>query len=269
MRNEAQSFSLRMHLIFPPPNKILDIDRNLNLKTEVKGREIVFTTFVWRATLWSRLDWNVKLLYSGRREKKRVDWSFSHDTDTGVGGKQLESFWDWIWNWETICERHGQKDREGKGSLMSQYSGSLHVSKNKVLKTLVTEKRGGARSIKISHLENKWHNSSFLVMASLQVVVMMFEADYGSSCQTGSGYVWWLSCWGDVRVPGLMMAAMEVTSPHKLCVMHPSLCAVCAYVHVCIWLYMRGVWAWGITRPLCTEHRRLSGWAVWPADKDN
>lgn len=203
-----------------------------------------------------------------RQEGEKESWlTFSHDTDTGVGGKQLESFWDWIWNWETICERHGQKDREGKGSLMSQYSGSLHVSKNKVLKTLVTEKRGGARSIKISHLENKWHNSSFLVMASLQVVVLMFEADYGSSGQTGSGYVWWLSCWGDVRVPGLMMAAMEATSPHKLCVMHPSLCAVCAYVHVCIWLYMRGVWAWGITRPLCTEHRRLSGWAVWPADK--
>lgn len=26
--------------------------------------------------------------------------------------------------------------------------------------------------------------------------------------------------------------------------------------------------AWLITRPLCTEHQRLSGWAVWPADKN-
>lgn len=39
----------------------------------------------------------------------------------------------------------------------------------------------------------------------------------------------------------LMMAAVAATSPHKLCVMHPSLCAVCAYVHVCVWLDMSGV----------------------------
>lgn len=56
-------------------------------------------------------------------------------------------------------DRAQDKDRERKGSLVSQHSGSLHVlrcpqvGKNKVLGISVTEVRGATRSIKISHLE--------------------------------------------------------------------------------------------------------------------
>lgn len=50
----------------------------------------------------------------------------------------------------------GIKTEREKGPLChSQHSVSLHVSKNKVLETSVTEERGAARSIKISHLEKK------------------------------------------------------------------------------------------------------------------
>lgn len=39
-------------------------------------------------------------------------------------------------------------------------------------------------------------------------------------------------------------------------------------VFVCVCVGVDGEWGgglWTITRPLCTEHPRLLGWAVWPA----
>lgn len=149
---------------------------------------------------------------------------------------------------------------------------SGHVSKNKVFETSVTE--GELRgSLKISRLEKKWCwrwvSSSFLVRVSLGLV-MVSEADEGSSSRVSEVFWshqmiftlgWCQSSWCDDGGNG-----DEVTT-HFSCYVSEPVCSVCICSCVCV-LCMRGVWAGSITRPLCTEHQRLSGWAVWPVKKD-
>ncbi len=67
--------------------------------------------------------------------------------------------------------------------------------------------------------------------------VMMSEADEGSSSQCVRGILVTsddLGAWDDVRVPGVLMVAVKMTSPHNFHVVFLSLCAVCAYVYVCV-----------------------------------
>lgn len=226
-----------------------------------------FDVSVWRATLWIRSEknWNVSCCnpaFVAQEKQRRRLWGervgsgFPHDTDTqrwegnGCGaGFRL--------NMKTerpyMKDRAKDKDKERKGSLMSQHSGSLHVqwclhvSKNKVLGTSVTEVRGVARSIKISHLEKKWCwsglNSSFLVIASLQGLMMTSEADEGSSSDIKvSAMFWWhqviltlgrrQSSWSNDGDDG---DDITTTQFFMLCIWA---CVQC--VHVCVWLCMRG-----------------------------
>lgn len=121
----------------PPPNKILDIDRNLKQKTEVKGREIIKDLSVRHLCLESYIVEQIGLECEAavfRQEREKESWLkfFLMTQIQKLEGNSWKAFETEYETGRPYVKDMGKKTEREKGPSCHNI-GSLHVSKNKVL----------------------------------------------------------------------------------------------------------------------------------------